>query len=119
MARPDPSVPAVPIAGSDMQRAVSAEQDARRAIAAAETAAVAQVEAARAAARAILNAVPERIERLRGRGVRAAERALAAIQAEEGAALRALRETALPAELIEPTTAALVARLTGAGGPAR
>jgi len=101
-------------AGSDMQRAVVAEQDARRAIADAEAAAAAEVEAARAQARAILDAVPARIERLRQRGARAVERALVEINSEEAIALQALGATALPAELLEPTTAALVARLTGA-----
>ena len=101
-------------AGSDMQRAVVAEQDARRAIAEAETRATAQVEAARAQARAILNAVPGRIERLRGRGTRAVQRAVAQIEAEEQGAMRSLGDTAFPAELMAPTTEALVARLTGA-----
>jgi len=104
---------AAAMSGSDMQRAVSAEHDARRAIADAQTAAAAQLEAARAAARTLLSAVPGRIERLRARGARAADRALAAIKTEESAALAALRDTALPDDLIEPATAALVARLTG------
>src|SRR5690349_20770829 len=107
---PDPPSPA---AGSDMQRAVVAEQDARRAIAAAASSAAAEVEAARAQARAMLNAVPARIERLRGRGARAVQRAVATIEAEEQDALRALGDTAFPAELLEPTTQALVERLTG------
>lgn len=103
----------VAAAGSDMQRAVVAEQDARRAIAAAESAAAGQLEAARAQARAILNAVPARIERLRERGARAVQRAVAQIRAEEQDALRSLGDTAFPAELLEPTTQALVERLTG------
>ena len=100
-------------AGSAMQRAVVAERDARHAIADAEVAAAAAVEAARAQARAILNAVPDRITRLRARGIRTVQRALAEIQAEEAAATAALGATAFPAELLEPTTDALVARLAG------
>jgi len=110
---PDSKLPATPAAGSAMQRAVVAEQDARKAIADAQAAAAAAVEAARAQARAILNAVPDRITRLRARGAHAVQRALAEIQAEEAAALRALGETAFPPELLGPTTDALVARLTG------
>ena len=110
---PDARIPASAASGSAMQRAVVAEQDARRAIADAQAAAAATVEEARAQARAILNAVPDRITKLRGRGARAVERALSGIKAEETAALQALGETAFPAELLEPTTAALVARLTG------
>jgi hypothetical protein len=111
---PDLKSSAAPATGSDMQRAVVAEQDARRAIADAEAAAAAELEAARAQARAILDAVPARIERLRQRGARDVERALVEIGSEEAIAMQALGETALPAELLEPTTAALVARLTGA-----
>ena len=99
-------------AGSDMQRAVVAEHDARRAIAAAESAAAVEVEAARAEARAILDKVPQRIERLRQRGARAVEKALQRIAAEEAEATRALGETAFPDALLEPVTAALAARLT-------
>lgn len=96
-----------------MQRAVVAEQDARQAIADAQAAAARAVEVARAQARALLDAVPDRIARLRARGARTVQRALAEIQADEAAALRALGETAFPPELLAPTTAALVARLTG------
>lgn len=109
---PEPVVPAS-AAGSAMQRAVVAEQDARRAIAQAGTESAAAVEAARAQARAILDAVPERLTRLRARGARAVEQALAGIKAEETAALEALGTTAFPAALREPTTQALAARLTG------
>ena len=111
---PEAKSAAVAPAGSDMQRAVVAEQDARRAIAAAEAVAADQVEKARAEARAILNAVPARIERLRGRGTRAVQRAVAQIEAAEQAETRALGDTAFPAEMLAPTTDALVARLTGA-----
>lgn len=109
---PEPVFPAS-AAGSAMQRAVIAEQDARLAIAQAGTEAAAAVEAARAQARAILDAVPDRLTRLRARGARAVEQALAAISAEEAAALQALGVTAFPADLLDRTTEALVARLTG------
>ena len=111
---PDSKSAGPPAAGSDMQRAVVAEQEARRAIAEGEAAAAARVEAARTQARAIVNAVPARIERLRQRGARAVERALVGINSEEAIALQGVGETALPPELLEPTTEALVARLTGA-----
>lgn len=114
---PDSRIPATAASGSAMQRAVVAEQDARKAIADAQADAAAAVEAARAQARAILNAVPDRITKLRARGAHAVQRALAGIQEEEAAALRALGETAFPEELLEPTTAALVARLTGGEPP--
>jgi hypothetical protein len=110
---PEPTSAASAAAGSAMQRAVVAEQDARRAIADAETAAAASVEAARAQAREILSAVPARIERLRARGARAAEKTRRGIAADEAAALRALDATAFPDELIEPVTGAVAARLTG------
>jgi len=100
-----------------MQRAVVAEHDARQAIADARVAAATAAEAARADARAILDAVPGRIARLRARGARAVQRAVAEIAAEEDTAMRALRETAFPAPLLEPTTQALVARLTGGEPP--
>ena len=99
--------------GSAMQRAVVAEQEARRAIAEAEGTARADVEAARAQARAILNAVPARIAKVRVRGANAVRGALAQIEAEEAQATAALRESALPEELLGPATQALVARLTG------
>ena len=102
--------------GSAMQRAVVAEADARQAIATAEAAAAAAVEQARGQARAILDAVPGRIDRLRQRGANAVEHALAEIEAESKAAMAALGQTALPEELLEPATAALAARLTGGGG---
>lgn len=110
---PDSRMPASVASGSAMQRAVVAEQDARKAIADAQAAAATAVEAARAQARAILNAVPDRITKLRARGARAVQRALAEIGNEQTVALQALGETAFPAELLEPTTEALVLRLTG------
>lgn len=109
--------PAMAGSGSAMLRAVVAEQDAREAIAAAEMQAALDIDRARNQARAILNAVPSRIERLRLRGERAAQRAVAAIQAEEQAALAALAATALPEELLGPATAAVAARLTGGEAP--
>ena len=113
---PEPSRPA-DAAGSAMLRAVVAERDAREAIAAAEIQAAQDIDAARTRARVILNAVPSRIERLRLRGERMVERALAAIQAEEQAALAALEKTAFPEERLDPGTAALAARLTGGEEP--
>ena len=114
---PEAKSAAVVPAGSDMQRAVVAEHDARRAIAAAQAEAAAAVDAARAQARALLDAVPGRIERLRQRGARTVEKALRRIADEEAAASRALGATAFPEELLEPVTAALAARLTtGEGG---
>lgn len=110
---PEPTSAASAAAGSAMQRAVVAEQDARRAIADAETAAAASVEAARAQARELLNAVPARIERLRLRGARVAGKNLRRIAAEEAAALQALGATAFPGELLEPVTGAVAAALTG------
>ena len=101
------------VAGSAMLRAVVAERDAREAIAAAEMQAAVDIDQARTRARAILDAVPGRIERLRLRGARAVQRALAEIAAQEAAALAALGDAAFPDELIEPTTAAVAARLTG------
>lgn len=99
--------------GSAMQRAVVAEQDARRAIADAERAAQKDVEQARARARAILSAVPDRIARLRVRGANAVRKAIGAIEAEEAEALRALGDSAFPADLLEPATQALAEDLTG------
>jgi hypothetical protein len=99
--------------GSAMQRAVAAEADARHAIGQAEAEAAAALAAARARARAILDAVPRRVARLRQRGANAVRKAIAAIQAEEAAALQSLGKTALPPELMEPATEALAARLTG------
>jgi len=109
---PEPKIPG-DAAGSAMQRAVVAEHDARQAIAAAQVSAAAELEAARAQARAIANAVPDRIARLRARGTRAVQRALAQLEADEAAALQALGQSAFPPGLVEPTTAALVARLSG------
>ena len=109
---PDSTLPGS-AAGTAMQRAVVAERDARRAIADAQAAAVVAVEAARAEARAILDTVPGRIERLRARGTHAVQRAVAQIEAGEAEAMRVLGDTAFPADLLEPTTRALVARLTG------
>ena len=105
-------------AGSAMQRAVVAERDAREAIAAAEMQAALDIDNARTRAREILNAVPARIERLRQRGARAVQRAVARIEAEEAAALAALGETAFPPEQVEPTTVAVAARLSGGEPPA-
>jgi hypothetical protein len=102
-----------------MLRAVVAERDAREAIAAAEVQAAIDIDRARTRARALLNAVPSHIERLRLRGARAAQRALAAIQAQEAAQLAALGATAFPEELLEPATAAVAARLTGGEEPSR
>jgi len=110
---PDAKVSDGAAAGSAMQRAVVAERDAREAIAAAEQQAALDIDQARTRARAILNEVPKRIERLRQRGARTVERAMAAIRAEEAAALAALGETAFPPELIAPTTATVAARLSG------
>lgn len=110
---PEPVFPAS-AAGSAMQRAVIAEQDARLAIAQAGTDAAAAVESARAQARAMLDAVPARIERLRLRGTHAVEQALKAIAADEAAALQALGQTAFPQELMQPVTDAVAARLSGA-----
>jgi hypothetical protein len=110
---PEPTSVASAAAGSAMQRAVIAEQDARRAIAGAEAASAASLEAARAQARELLNAVPARIERLRARGARTAGKALQRIAAEEAAALQALGATAFPDELVEPVTDAVAAALTG------
>lgn len=113
---PDPSSPMDgAAAGSAMQRAVAAEQDARRAIAEAETAAAAAVEAAHASARAILNAVPGRIMRLRERGARTVHKALATLAAEEAAASARLREADYAPGLLERTVARLAGRLTGGG----
>ncbi len=103
--------------GSAMLRAVVAEQDAREAIAAAEVQAALDIDRARTQARTLLNAVPSRIERLRLRGERAAQRAVAAIEAEERAALAALGQAAFPEELLAPATAAVAARLTGGEAP--
>jgi hypothetical protein len=100
-----------------MQRAVVAEQDAREAIAAAEMQAAIDIDRARTRARAILDAVPARIERLRQRGQRAVQRAVAGIAAQEAAALAALGETAFPPELIGPATAAVAEHLSGAQPP--
>ena len=102
-------------AGGALQRAVRAEQDARRIIAEAEVEAAATVERARAAARARLNGVPDRIARLRERGEHAVRAALTGIQAEEATATSKLRETVLAPELLERSVAQLVGRLTGAG----
>lgn len=112
-AMPDATLSEGAAAGSAMQRAVVAERDAREAIAAAEQQAALDIDQARTRARAILNGVPKRIERLRQRGARTVERAMAEIRAQEAAALAALGETVFPAELIEPTTAAVAARLGG------
>lgn len=103
------------MSGSAMQQAVAAEQAARSAIADAEAQAAASVENARAKARAILNAVPGRIARLRERGMRTVQRALALIAAEEAAAAQKLRETAYAPEVLDRTVDQLVKRLTGKG----
>jgi len=108
-----------PNSGNAMQQAVAAEQAARRAIAESEAQAVATVERARAQARTILNAVPGRIGRLRERGLRTVQRALAAIEADETAATLKLRETAYAPELLERALDRLVRRLTGESGTAR
>jgi F0F1-type ATP synthase membrane subunit b/b' len=110
---PDSTVPGSAAAGSAMQRAVVAERDARQAIADEQAAAAAAIETARAEARAILDGVPGRIERLRARGARVTERAIAEIQVAEAAAMRALGDSALPAPLLAPATQSLAARLTG------
>jgi hypothetical protein len=102
-----------------MLRAVVAEQDARDAIAAAEVQAALDIDRARTRARVLLNAVPSRIERLRLRAALAAQRALAAIEADEAAQLAALGATAFPEELLEPATAAVAARMTGGAEPSR
>ena len=114
---PDAHGPEGGAAGSAMQRAVVAERDAREAIVAAEMQAALDIDQARTRAREILNAVPGRIERLRLRGSRAVQRAIADIQAQEAAALAALGDAAFPAELLEPTTAAVAERLTSAADP--
>jgi F0F1-type ATP synthase membrane subunit b/b' len=104
-------------AGSAMQRAVVAERDAREAIATAEQQAALDIDRARTRARAILDQVPARIERLRQRGARAVAHAVAQIQAEEAAALAALGAKAFPEDLLGPTTAAIAARLAGGEEP--
>lgn len=103
--------------GSAMLRAIVAEQDARDAIAAAEMQAAADIDAARTRARAMLNAVPSRIERLRLRGERSVQRALAEIRAEEQAAQAALGRTAFPEALLQPATEAVAAGLSGGEPP--
>ena len=103
--------------GSAMQQAVAAEQAARSAIAEAEAQAATAVESARAKARAILNAVPGRIARLRERGLRTVQRALAVISAEEAAAALKLREAAYAPEVLDRTVDQLAQRLTGGGAP--
>lgn len=112
---PEPESPVDVVVGSAMQRAVSAEQDARRIIAEAEAEAAAMVERARADSRARLNAVPGRIARVRERSERAVQAALAGIQADEIAATAKLREAVLAPDLLERSVAQLVGRLTGAG----
>jgi len=101
------------MSGSAMQQAVAAEQAARSVIADAEAQAATAVENARARARAIVNAVPGRTARLRERGLRTVQRALALIAAEEAAAALKLRETAYAPEVLDRTVEQLVKRLTG------
>lgn len=106
-------------AGAAMRQAVGAEQDARRAIVEAEAQAVADIEAARAEARALLNAVPDRIARLRARGASAVEKALSAIRAEEAITAQRLNEAAPPPERDEAAVAEVAQWLTGAGAAPR
>ena len=111
---PEPESSVDVATGSAMQRAVGAEQDARRIIAEAATQAAAAIERARADARARLNAVPGRIARVRERSERAVQAALAGIQSDEVAATSKLHEAVLAPELLERSVAQLVGRLTGA-----
>ena len=103
-------------AGSAMQQAVAAEQAARDAIAAAEKDAAAALEAARVQSRAILNAVPARIARLRERGDRAVGRALAQIAADEREQLLKLHEAGAAPDEFDRAVAQVARRLAG-GSP--